>query len=256
MPVKGDDEVGATRRVLQRDGRQHPEPDPPSWRSSAPCSGGFTSDVSHELRTPADHRADGRRRALRLAGPVCPPHCAVLRSCWSRSWTGSRRCSPTCWRSAAWTPAWPSWAPSAPTCSRSCSARWRRSAALAEESGTRLELDVRAGVYAEIDPAPGGADRAQPGGQRAGPRRGQAGADPARRRRGQRRRTGPRPRPRAAAGRGRAGVQPVLARRLLARPAQRRVPALGLSISLGGRPAARRLAAGLGRTRPGAPRSG
>ncbi len=99
-------------------------------------------------------------------------------------------------------------------------------------------------------PAPGGAHRAQPGGQRGRPRRGPAGADRAGLRRAHRRGAGPRPRRRAAPGRGGAGVQPVLAGRGVARPAQRRQRA-GAVDRGGGRPAARRLAAGLGRDRAG-----
>ena len=68
----------------------------------------FVSDVSHELRTPLT--------TVRMAADVLhearadfdPATARVAPSCCRPSSTGSRRCSPTCWRSAGTTPAPPS----------------------------------------------------------------------------------------------------------------------------------------------------
>jgi len=97
---------------------------------------------------------------------------------------------------------------------------------LAEESGTPLELDVPAGVYAEIDPrrverivrnlVANALDHARAGRSRSG------SVPTSRAWRCWSATTGS-----AEAGRGRAGVQPVLARRLIPGPAQRRQPAWG-----------------------------
>lgn len=84
----------------------------------------FVSDVSHELRTPlttvrmaADLIYDSREDL----DPMAARSAELLEG----SWTASSRCSPTCWRSAASTPARPSWTPSRSTCARS-SAGWSR----------------------------------------------------------------------------------------------------------------------------------
>lgn len=79
----------------------------------------FTSDVSHELRTPLTTvrmAADLLFASVRTS--TRPPRAAP--SCCRPSWTGSRTCSPTCWRSAASTPGSRPWTPSRPTSLRSC----------------------------------------------------------------------------------------------------------------------------------------
>ena len=73
----------------------------------------FVSDVSHELRTPlttirlAGDVLYDQRRLVHPDDASAPPNCCTPRC------SGSRRCWPTCWRSAATTPArWSStWSP-------------------------------------------------------------------------------------------------------------------------------------------------
>ena len=72
---------GAAGRVVQRDGREHPGPDPPARgvrRTAAAVHLGRQPRAAH----PADHRADGRGRAARLEGRSCCPRCAAAPSCW------------------------------------------------------------------------------------------------------------------------------------------------------------------------------
>ncbi len=122
---------------------------------------------------------------------------------------------------------------------------------LAQRHGSEMVvLGVDARGTGRDGSAPGRADPAQPARQCPRSRRGPAGdrdrRGERRRRRGHRARSGRR----AATGRGRAGVQPVLARRPVAQPADRRYRA-GPVDQPRGRPAARRLAAGLGRAGQG-----
>ena len=112
----------------------------------------FVSDVSHELRTPlstikmaADMLFESRARPRRGRG-------TARRSCCKASWTGSRRCSSTCSRSAGTTRARPPWTPTSSTC-----ATWSRHSAddaqqLAERRGGRIEFRLPAtGCFAEVD---------------------------------------------------------------------------------------------------------
>ena len=131
-------------------------------------------------------------------------------------------------------------------------ARSRRRTPLAERRGSRSSrVEVPAApVHRRRRPPPGRADPAQPRRQRHRARRGPAGRRHAGRRRRGGRHLGPRPRRRPAAGRGLAGLQPVLARRPGPRPHHRR-HRTGPGHRAGGRPAARWLAAGVGRARQG-----
>ncbi|NIB32299.1 HAMP domain-containing protein [Pseudonocardia sp. MCCB 268] len=64
-------------------------------RVAAPVHLGRQPRAAH----PADHRPDGRRRAVRVPGRAAARPAAQLRATGHRGWTGSRRCSPTCSRS-------------------------------------------------------------------------------------------------------------------------------------------------------------
>ena len=132
----------------------------------------FVSDVSHELRTPlttvrmaADvlHEArDGLRPGDRARSP----------SCCRPSSTGSRRCSPTCSRSAGTTRAPPCSTPSRSTCAPSrggCSRRRSRSPTQGIGAAARLP-DVALRRRGRHPPDRAGA--AQPGRQRDRARRG------------------------------------------------------------------------------------
>ncbi len=65
----------------------------------------FVSDVSHELRTPLTTVPDGRATCCTTPAPTSTRSPRGPPSCCRPSWTASRRCWPTCWRSAASTPA-------------------------------------------------------------------------------------------------------------------------------------------------------
>ena len=121
---------------------------------------------------------------------------------------------------------------------------------LAEETGTHLVLTLPAGEYIEADPrrveriVRNLVANAVDHGEGRPVEVTLAGDDRVDRR------PGARPRRRATPGRGRPGVQPLLAGRGVAGPAQRRHRA-GPVDQHRGRPAARRVAAGLGRARAG-----
>ena len=183
----------------------------------------FTCDVSHELRTPlttirmAAELLHGGRDDFR-------PELAGRPSCCATSSTGSRRCSPTCWRSPATTPGWPTWRPrpvdirarrrrrrSRPTaCSPSgTAARWS-SSSRTRRSSSRWTPAGSSASCATCSATPSTTARASRS-------RSPVGADDDAvavtvRDHG----VGLRP------GRGRPGVQPVLARRPVAQPAHRR----------------------------------
>lgn len=71
----------------------------------------FVSDVSHELRTPSRPCGWPPMSSTRPA-PTSTPSPHAPPSCWATSSTGSSRCSPICWRSAASTRAPRPWRPS------------------------------------------------------------------------------------------------------------------------------------------------
>ena len=68
------------------------------------------------------------------------------------SWTGSRRCSPTCWRSAGWTRGWPSWGPSGSTCTASSTRAVEAVRGSPTRPARRSSCSCPTGVYAEVDP--------------------------------------------------------------------------------------------------------
>ena len=210
----------------------------------------FVSDVSHELRTPlttvrmaADVLHEAARR-LRPGGRARSPS-----SC-RPSWTGSRRCSPTCSRSAGTTPgaARPGGRADRPArCSPGSVDRGDGAPGRAQ--GQRAATCVAPGApcVAEVDSRADRAGAAQPGRQRDRARRGPAGRGrgwppTTTRSRSRVRDHGVGLRPSEAAlvfnrfWRGRPGAGPHH-RRHRAGPVDR----------AGGRAAARRLAAGLGR---------
>ena len=206
----------------------------------------------------ADHGADGRRRAARRPRRLRPGDRPGRRAAAERAGPVRDAARPTCWRSAASTPA--------PPCSTSSDVNLVDVAhrvvdvtrAAGRRSAARPVVVARAGraLPGRGRRTPGRADRAQPGHQRHRPRRVRPdvvilvdGDDAGRRARRARLRR------RAAPGRGRAGLQPVLAGRPGPGPHQRRHRAGAVDLA-GGRPAARRLAAGLGRARARARSSG
>ena len=63
----------------------------------------FVSDVSHELRTPWP-RCGWPPTTSTPPAPACPRTPSGPPCCWNASWSGSRTCSRTSWRSAASTP--------------------------------------------------------------------------------------------------------------------------------------------------------
>ena len=186
------------RHVVQPDGRQPAEADPPA-RGALPGAAPVRLRRLPRAAHPAHHGPDGRRRAARRprAGSTRPPPAPP--SCSRTSSTASSCCSPTCWRSAASTPA--------PRCSTS-----RTSTSSTSRTGSWSPPGpspsgaASGSSYAPGDAAvrrrgrrpPGRADRPQPGHQRHRLRR-QRGRGRARRRqrRGHRAR-GARPRGRAA----------------------------------------------------------
>ena len=120
---------------------------------------------------------------------------------------------------------------------------------LAERKGSDLRLvEPGVAVRGRGRQPPDRAGAAQPGRQRDRARRGPADRGAGRRRRRRGRGRGPRPRCRARARGRRHGLQPVLAGRPGAGPHHRRHRA-GPVHRAGGRPPARRVAAGLGRAR-------
>ena len=102
MPVHGNDEVARLGRVVQRDGRQHPDPDPPARGvrgAAAAVHLGRQPRAAHAL----DHRADGGGRPARLQGPAAARPAPQLGAAGdgARPVRGAARA--TCWRSAGWT---------------------------------------------------------------------------------------------------------------------------------------------------------
>ncbi len=110
----------------------------------------FVSDVSHELRTPLT--------TVRMAAEVLyearedfDPSRPARPSCCRTSSTGSRPCSPTCWRSPGSTPVRP--------CCRSVrstwwcwsSGWWRRTPRFARSSGTEIRVHATEPCVAEVD---------------------------------------------------------------------------------------------------------
>ena len=245
---------GPARRVVQRDGEQHPDADPPARgvrRAAAPVHLRRQPRAAHA----ADHRADGRRRPHASRDELLP---ALRRS----SRAAGRRAGPV--RGAARRPAGDQPA-------RRRGGRPGRGAGRHARRGGRAPSRRCAG--SPTRPAPRwswtGRPRSTPRSTRAGSSGSCATSWPTRsttaragrcditlagdERRG--RGAGPRPRRRAAAGRGGAGVQPVLAGRGVAGPAQRWQRPRAVDQPRG-RPPARRLAAGVGRDRRRARRSG
>ena len=247
-PRPGRGRAGPARRVVQRDGGQHPGADPAAGGVRRPAA------AVHLRRQPraahaAHHRPDGRRRALRVPGRAPPRPPAQLGA--AGHGTGPVRVAAR--RPAGDLPARRGGRRARARSASTCTAWWRgRSRPCAGSPTSRHPAGAGPadrGVRRRRS-TPGRADRAQPGGQRDRPQRGQAGAGGARGRRARRRGDGPRPRGRPAAGGGEPGVQPVLAGRGVAGPAYR-WHGPGAVHRRRGRPAARRLAAGLGRAGQG-----
>ena len=105
---------GPAGDLVQPDGQQSAESRSASSRSSAGAAAALRLGRLPRAAHPPDHRADGRRRPARRARAVRPAPRRARPSCCRPSSTGSRRCSPTCSRSAASTPA-PTWCSSATT---------------------------------------------------------------------------------------------------------------------------------------------
>ena len=113
----------------------------------------FTSDVSHELRTPLTTVRMAADVPLRLPRRAAPRVCGGAPSCWSPSWTGSSRCSATCWRSPGSTRVSPSWAPSATDMHAWSCARGRaRAGAGRRDRAPPLRAGAADRVYADVDP--------------------------------------------------------------------------------------------------------
>ena len=100
---------GAARDVVQPDGLQPPEADPPA-RGAQPAPAPLRLRRLPRAAHAHHHRADGQRRHPRRQAVPRPGHRVARPSCSRRSSTASRRSSPTCSRSAASTPG--------PRCSR------------------------------------------------------------------------------------------------------------------------------------------
>ena len=257
MPVVGEDDLARLGHVVQRDGRQHPAADPPA-RGVRRAAARFTSDVSHELRTPLTTVRMAADLLHESTATSCTRRCAARPSCWSASSTGSRRCSPTCWRSAGYD-AGVAELDAEPVDLRAIvgecggpvraagraapAPRWcstcRTSQVLAEVDPRRVERILRNLLANAIDHGEGQPGRGAPSAADSDAvavsvRDHGVGLQP---------------------GEAGPGVQPVLAGRPVPAAAHRRHRTRTVD-QPGGRPPARRLAAGLGRGRPAAPASG
>ena len=124
------------RRVLQQDGAEPAAEDPAAGGAVAGAAAVRLRRLARAADA-ADDRPDGRRRAPRRARGLRPGRPRGRPSCCRTSWTGSRRCSPTCWRSAGSTRAPRRWRPSRSTCARSCGGWSSGAEPLAERKGTR-----------------------------------------------------------------------------------------------------------------------
>ena len=200
---------------------------------------------------PADDDPDGRRRAARGARRTSSPTVGRSAELLQASSTGSRRCSPTCSRSAGSTPARPTSTPSRSTC-----------AAPSPRSSRRPGRSPSAAAASSRCTPP--TSRPRPRSTRAGSSGSCAtwSSTPSSTARGGRSTStspsettpsrsvvedhgvGPAP------GRGGQRLQPVLARRPGPGPHHRRHRSGAVDLARG-RPAAQRLAAGLGRARRG-----
>ena len=100
LRVSGRGRPGAARDVVQPDGLQPAAPDPPAGGAEPGATPVRLGRVPRAADA-ADHGADGRRRAARGAPRLRPGDRDAPPSCCSWSSIGSRRCSSTCWRSAA-----------------------------------------------------------------------------------------------------------------------------------------------------------
>ncbi|WP_369824418.1 HAMP domain-containing protein [Cellulosimicrobium sp. CUA-896] len=122
LPVKGHDEMASLARTLNEMAQSLQE-QIGRMEELSMLQRRFVSDVSHELRTPLT--------TIRMRPRCCTPRARTSTpcrdappSCSRPSSTGSRTCSPTCWRSAASTPARRCSTRSAATCATSS---WRPS---------------------------------------------------------------------------------------------------------------------------------
>ena len=241
------------RHVLQPDGLQPAEADPPA-RGAQPAAAPVrlrrlpraAYAASRPCGWPATSSTTPGRSSTR--SPAGPP------SCCRRSSTASRRCSPTCSRSAASTPgAAVLEAEDVNLVDVAHRVVDMTSALAAAARHPRGRARPRRALRRRGRRTPGRADRAQPRHQRHRPRR-------VPRRRDLRRRATPTSAAIAVrdhgVGPGAGGVgdglQPVLARRPGARPHQRRHRARPVDLARG-HPPARRLAPGLGASRRGCP---
>ena len=238
------------RTLVQRHGRQPATPDPPA-RGPLPAAAPVHQRRLARAAHPADHDPDGRSSTCTRSRDEFPPELSRAAELLHD------RARPV--RVAARRPAGDlalrrrasrTSSPSRPTSAASSPPPSRPPGMLAERHGSEVVVEAarRTPVTRRHGLAAGRAHPAQPGRQRARPRRGQAGRDHHRLRRRRGRGDRARPRRRAAARAGRAGVQPLLARRPVAQPADRRHRPRPGDLARG-RPAARRLAAGVGRAR-------
>ena len=200
---------------------------------------------------PADDDPDGRRPHPRLAHRLRPRGRPARPSCCTTSSTGSRRCSPTCSRSAGSTQERRPSTPSSPTCAPPWPAPCESAQPLADRWGSTITVEPPDGrATPRSTPAGSSASCATSSSTRSSTARAARStiAVAVNETRGGGHRA--RPRRRAAPGRGRAGVQPVLAGRPGSGPHHRRHRPRPGHLARG-RPPARRLAAGVGRARRG-----
>ena len=144
---------GAARRVVQPDGRQPAAADRAAG-GDVPAAAAVHLRRLARAAHAADHGPDGRRPDLRRARASSTRRWPAAPSCCRPSWTGSRACSPTCWRSAGSTPASPM-LDAEPTDLVPIVRPGGRAAAPAWPSGSacRSSVDVPADpVIAEVDP--------------------------------------------------------------------------------------------------------
>ena len=123
MAVQGEDDLAAAGRVVQPDGGQPAAPDRPAGGDVAPAAPVHLRRLARAAHA-ADHGPDGRRSDLHRAGRASTRRSPAAPSCSRPSWTGSRACSPTCWRSAGSTPGSRCSTPSRPISSRWCAGWW------------------------------------------------------------------------------------------------------------------------------------
>ena len=229
LRVTGEDDLARLATSFNQMAIEPAAPDPPA-RGAQPGPAPVRLRRLPRAAYAADHRADGGRRPARRPPATSTPRPPAPPSCSRPSSTASRRCWPTCWRSAGSTPAPPCSRPTTSTSSTWRTGSWTPPGRWPSSARSRLEVRrARPPVPRRGRRTPGRADRPQPGHQRHRPRpprrpahRHRAGRHPGRRRRPGGGDRGARLRRRAGAGRVVDGLQPVLARRPGPRAHQRR----------------------------------